>query len=223
MTATKKTELYTCIGKGGLYEYIGLSDGAGMSKGEQREVYRCKATGRVFHRECSDFSARMEPVAQSAEPVQGEAVEVVGFVTLGGVFHGGSGPELGEIDIEPDMGVLERLQYKIVTGSDDVYLDLKTVAQHNRIMAAASAKQGEATVKECLTVELVENSTYGGLHIKEWRNYGLSAGRHKLYTSPAKPDAELLELLRMAKDALDPFDDKLLEARIDAKLAEMKP
>ena len=110
--------------------------------------------------------------AQSAEPVQGEAVEVVGFVTLGGVFHGGSGPELGEIDIEPDMGVLERLQYKTVTGSDDVYLDLMTVAQFNRIMAAA------------------------------------------------KPDAELVELLRLAKAALDPFDDKLLEARIDAKLAE---
>jgi hypothetical protein len=111
--------------------------------------------------------------AQSAEPVQGEAVEVVGFVTLGGVFHGGSGPELGEIDIEPDMGVLERLQYKIVTGSDDVYLDLMTVAQHNRIMAAA------------------------------------------------KPDAELVELLRRAKQKLWTSRGDTLPSEIDAKLAEV--
>lgn len=77
MTATKQTELYTCIGKGGLYEYIGLSDGAGMSKGEQRQVYRCTDTGQLYHRETGDFFYRMEPAAHSAEPVQGEAVAYI--------------------------------------------------------------------------------------------------------------------------------------------------
>ena len=53
-------ELYTCTGKGGVYEHIGLSAGAGMARGEQRQVYRCTATGLIFHRECMDFKERME-------------------------------------------------------------------------------------------------------------------------------------------------------------------
>ena len=53
-------ELYTCTGKGGVYEHIGLSAGAGMARGEQRQVYRCTTTGLVFHRECMDFKERME-------------------------------------------------------------------------------------------------------------------------------------------------------------------
>lgn len=40
-----------------------------------------------------------------------------------------------------------------------------------------------------------------------------------LYTAAAKPDAELVALLLDAKAALDPFDDKLLEARINAALS----
>jgi hypothetical protein len=120
MTATKHTELYTSIGKGGLYEYIGLSDGAGISKGEQRQVYRCTATGRVFHRECSDFSARMEPVAQSAEPVQGEAVEVVAYMNTASGKVVKYGPTVMDWDDEQEP-----------------VESLMTVAQHNRIMAAA--------------------------------------------------------------------------------------
>jgi hypothetical protein len=42
-----------------------------------------------------------------------------------------------------------------------------------------------------------------------------------VYTAPPSPDAELVTLLVDAKSALDPFDDKLLEARIDAKLASL--
>lgn len=107
-----------------------------------------------------------------------------------------------------------------------------TAADLNRI-EAADPVQGEATVKESLTVDLVENSTYGGLHIKEWHNHGLSAGRHTLYTSPAKPDAELVELLRDARrcvmecadqDAGGPTrrEAQSILARIDAKLAELQ-
>ena len=50
--------------------------------------------------------------------------ESVGVLILGGLFHGGSGPELGDIDIEPDMRVLERIQMELVTSSDDVHLEL---------------------------------------------------------------------------------------------------
>ena len=65
-------ELYTCIGKGGVYEHIGLSVGAGMARGEQRQVYRCTATGLIFHRECIDFKERMERLsAQSPAGVDG--------------------------------------------------------------------------------------------------------------------------------------------------------
>lgn len=41
-----------------------------------------------------------------------ESVEVIGAVILGGLFHGGSGPELGDIDIELNTDVLERIQQK---------------------------------------------------------------------------------------------------------------
>ena len=50
--------------------------------------------------------------------------ESVGVLILGGIFHGGSGPELGDIDIELDMRVLERIQMELVTSSDDVHLEL---------------------------------------------------------------------------------------------------
>ena len=50
--------------------------------------------------------------------------ESVGVLILGGMFHGGSGPELGDIDIEPDMRVIERIQMELVTSSDDVHLEL---------------------------------------------------------------------------------------------------
>jgi hypothetical protein len=117
---------------------------------------------------------------------------------------------------------------------------LAVTAEHwNTRAQSAEPVQGEATVKESLTVELVENRVYGGLHIKEWHNHGLSAGRHKLYTSPAKPDAELVELLsscrgivareverwnQVAARLLDKgaVESDLLK-RIDAKLAELKP
>ena len=170
MTATKQTELYTCIGKGGLYEYIGLSDGAGMSKGEQRQVYRCTATGRVFHRECSDFSARMEPVAHSAAPVQGEAA---------GRFCGEFG---GDVN--------------------------------------------------------------GNMWFKVKTRGAIPAPGAMLYTSPAKPDAELVELLRDVQacrkltsvplkiafmeqrnmDSLSAVAEWIsaVNSRIDAKLAELK-
>lgn len=71
-------------------------------------------------------------------PAQGEreAPIVVATAILGGIFHGGSGPELGEIDIEVCTSALEKIQCETVNSSDDAFLPLMTVAQHERIVAA---------------------------------------------------------------------------------------
>lgn len=68
----------------------------------------------------------------------GAAVEVVAHLVLGGMFHGGSGPELGDIDYQIEVGVAERLQLENVKTAEDVQLELMTVAQHRRILAAAT-------------------------------------------------------------------------------------
>lgn len=55
-----KRECYECIGKGGDYELIGESTGAGMSKGQTLMVYRDVPSGRIFHREWMDWNSRMQ-------------------------------------------------------------------------------------------------------------------------------------------------------------------
>lgn len=55
--------LYTCLGKGGLYELVGNAIGAGTSK-ENGElvVYRDACTGVPFYRTEEDFRRRMQRV-----------------------------------------------------------------------------------------------------------------------------------------------------------------
>ena len=74
-----------------------------------------------------------ELAGAAPEPV-GEEVEVVGVAILGGLFYGGSGPELGDIDLELNPDVLERIQAELVNSSDDVMISLMTVTQHQRIV-----------------------------------------------------------------------------------------
>lgn len=50
---------YNCNGKGGLYVLVGVSTGAGQSRGEQRAIYRDADTGELYHRTPDDFNARM--------------------------------------------------------------------------------------------------------------------------------------------------------------------
>jgi len=80
-----------------------------------------------------DGQAAVEP---SPEQDEREAPAVVATAILGGLFHGGSGPELGEIDIEVCTPALEAIQCETVNSSDDVFLPLMTVAQHERIVAS---------------------------------------------------------------------------------------
>lgn len=57
---TKEPERFTCKGKGGEYELIGESTGAGNSSGLTVLVYRDTETGCLFHRVAEDFNNRME-------------------------------------------------------------------------------------------------------------------------------------------------------------------
>lgn len=60
--------------------------------------------------------------ALSEQPsVFGEEVEVLAVVTLGGYF---SSEELGDIDIEPQMQSLERIQQEVVRSDSDEHIEL---------------------------------------------------------------------------------------------------
>lgn len=77
---------------------------------------------------------------QSEQPEPADGVEVVATALLGGLFHGGSGPELGDIDIQLNMPALESLQARIVGSSDDVAVDLITLAAHQAEVARLRAQ-----------------------------------------------------------------------------------
>ena len=87
----------------------------------------------------------------------GEEPLVVATAILGGLFHGGSGPELGDIDVEVCTPHLEKIQCETVDSSDDVFMPLMTVAQHQRILAAsvpAGCKVVPVELLEQIAVEL---------------------------------------------------------------------
>ena len=58
----ERGQLFTCIDKGGRYELLGSSTGAGSCRREGRVVYRCLDTGQLYHRTDEDFAARMTPL-----------------------------------------------------------------------------------------------------------------------------------------------------------------
>jgi hypothetical protein len=99
-----------------------------------------------------DGQAAVEPAPAQDER---EAPIVVATAILGGLFHGGSGPELGEIDIEVCTPALETIQCETVNSSDDVFLPLMTVAQHERIVGAlarpAQTEQQPVAAPKCAT------------------------------------------------------------------------
>lgn len=124
----------------------------------------------------------------------GEAVEVVAHLVLGGFFHGGSGPELGDIDYQIEVDVAERLQRENVKTSEDVQLELMTVAQHQRILAA-SVGSGEA-------VAMKTHGAWDGLD--DLAN--LPDGT-KLYTHPADQVADDLTMVKVPRDLLQDLRD----------------
>jgi hypothetical protein len=57
---------YTCIGKGGEYELLGVAYGAGSSRGNTVNLYREIATGVTYFRTPTDFAERMQMIARPA-------------------------------------------------------------------------------------------------------------------------------------------------------------
>lgn len=55
---------YTSVSKGGEFEVVGTSSGAGQRKGDVVIVYRNVDTGQMLHREPEDFNMRMKPITQ---------------------------------------------------------------------------------------------------------------------------------------------------------------
>lgn len=61
---TQNAKRYTSVSKGGEFEIVGTSSGAGQRKGDVVIVYRNVETGQVLHREPEDFAMRMKPVTK---------------------------------------------------------------------------------------------------------------------------------------------------------------
>ncbi len=56
---------YTSVSKGGKFEVLGTSSGAGQRKGDVVIVYRDLDSGKILHREPEDFAMRMKPVTDT--------------------------------------------------------------------------------------------------------------------------------------------------------------
>jgi hypothetical protein len=60
--AKRVRDLYTCVGKGGVYEDLAFARGAGTHRGVNIIVYRDVKDGGVYWREVGDFNKRMEMI-----------------------------------------------------------------------------------------------------------------------------------------------------------------
>lgn len=61
---TQNAKRYTSVSKGGEFEIVGTSSGAGQRKGDVVIVYRNVETGQILHREPEDFAMRMKPITK---------------------------------------------------------------------------------------------------------------------------------------------------------------
>lgn len=61
---SQNAKRYTSVSKGGEYEVVGTSAGAGQRKGDVVIVYRDTGTGQIHHREPEDFAMRMKVITK---------------------------------------------------------------------------------------------------------------------------------------------------------------
>lgn len=61
---TQNAKRYTSVSKGGEFEIVGTSSGAGQRKGDVVIVFRNVETGQILHREPEDFAMRMKPITK---------------------------------------------------------------------------------------------------------------------------------------------------------------
>lgn len=74
---TQNAKRYTSVSKGGEFEIVGTSSGAGQRKGDVVIVYRNVETGQLLHREPEDFAMRMKPAEPSINAQLLAALEAV--------------------------------------------------------------------------------------------------------------------------------------------------
>lgn len=74
---TQNAKRYTSVSKGGEFEIVGTSSGAGQRKGDVVIVYRNVETGQILHREPEDFAMRMKPAEPSINAQLLAALEAV--------------------------------------------------------------------------------------------------------------------------------------------------
>ena len=111
----------------------------------------------AFHKLITESAEALSQLA-AIQGGMGEEPLVVATAILGGLFHGGSGPELGDIDVEVCTPHLEKIQCETVDSSDDVFIPLMTVAQHQRIVASISAQQSaHVSVPRDLLADLISS------------------------------------------------------------------
>ena len=82
----------------------------------------------AFHKLITESAEALSQFA-AIQGGMGDEPLVVATAILGGLFHGGSGPELGDIDVEVCTPHLEKIQCETVDSADDVFMPLMTVAQ----------------------------------------------------------------------------------------------
>lgn len=78
---------------------------------------------------------------QENPPSPDGEVEVLATLVLGGAFDS---DELGDCDIEWDSGAVEALQQKLVTGFDDVHIELVDRAHVARLQAEVERLKSES-------------------------------------------------------------------------------
>lgn len=87
--ATEAREIYTCIGKGGEYELVGVAKGAGKSKlVEPLTIYRDAASGALYFRTGDDFAERMELVGAACRAASKAKPCVACLGTGQNIMHG---------------------------------------------------------------------------------------------------------------------------------------
>lgn len=66
---------YTCVGKGGRYEYLGHAKPAGSLKALHGDsalaIYRCRSTGQLYFRDPREFQLRMQRIGEARESEYG--------------------------------------------------------------------------------------------------------------------------------------------------------
>lgn len=92
-----------------------------------------------------------------------------------------------------------------------VAAELETAFEDGKFVAERAILPSQGG--EAVSLELVENLKYGGMHIRKWENLaGLGAGTHKLYTHPADQVEDDLTMVKVSRELLQDLCDLASDA-----------